>query len=90
MKLLMVLCCICLALSAQTREQVDQRLILEAHLAYNDFAKLANKWSDQHSDYIMSREDSERLADAIKGWEKFLRLAKEAQLISKHKKVKEK
>jgi len=76
----------CLALSAQTPEQPDA--VKQARDAYNAFASAANEWATKHNELIASREDSERLKKALKAFEKFRRLAKEAQLLAPQRKTK--
>ena len=73
------------ALSAQTPEPDVSK---QAHIAYNEFACLANEWASHNSPYTYSRADSERLKKAIKAFDKFVRLAKDAQLIGPTKKRK--
>lgn len=59
---------ICLALSAQTQSSRD---IVRAHAAWNKFAIAANEWSEQHSDFTVSRADKERFRKVESAWEEF-------------------
>ncbi len=68
------LCFIGLALSAQTHS--TDRDIVRAHAAWDKFAIAANDWSQQHSDFTVSRADKERFKIVESDWNEFHSLYK--------------
>ena len=48
------------------QETNNDELILNAHVLWNQYAKLANEWANQHQDYLTSKHDKDLFKQMLK------------------------